>query len=559
MSLRLVVPLVVAACLHAEAFGAGRDGPPPRPPNEAVANHAIREGLASGQPEARRPILREHLRSLYEPQYSPLWTFDGRPTALTFRAIGILRGAPVHGLREEDYGVAALESSFWGLLTAPVVEAHATATFDLSLSLSLLRYLFDVHQGRVNPRELRFDFAVAPGEHDFVGLIRESASPGPHRDLAAEVEPRFPQYRRLMSALSRYRSLAGDPDLARDGAAGSPGLAVARKVTDGDAYSDQEHLVRLLRAFGDLPMAETLPEGDVYTGSLVAAVKHFQARHGIEPDGVLGRETFRQLNRPLEHRIRQIEWALERQRWLPHIPAGRFLIVNVPAFRLVAFESWERPRPSLEMNVVVGRAARTRTPFFAGAMRHLMFRPYWYPPRSIIENEILPTLQRNERYFEENQMELVSENDEAPVPAGAEELAAGTVRLRQRPGEHNALGLLKFVLPNSYDVYLHDTPAPALFARPRRDFSHGCIRVERPLELAEFVLADPAWSHAEIERATRGDRTLRVELKVAVPVLVFYTTTIVRADGTVEFYDDIYDEDAKLEKRLARQRAPDGP
>jgi murein L,D-transpeptidase YcbB/YkuD len=263
-------------------------------------------------------------------------------------------------------------------------------------------------------------------------------------------------------------------------------------------------------------------------------------------------------------RVRQIELALERLRWLPHLPPGRLLIVNVPAFRLVALLSPSDERPALQMRIVAGRAARTETPLFAADLRQVIFRPPWYPPPRIVGSEILPAIARDPGYLAHQRMDLVAPGgDGGPAfPPTAENLArlrAGRLALRQRPGPENALGLVKFAFPNDYRVYMHGTPAQGLFARERRDFSRGCIRVERPAELAAFALSQQTgWTPERIEAAMNGPRTLRVDVVPPVPVMVFYTTAIVRADGTVEFFDDVYGLDAVLEEALAA-RPPAGP
>jgi murein L,D-transpeptidase YcbB/YkuD len=264
-------------------------------------------------------------------------------------------------------------------------------------------------------------------------------------------------------------------------------------------------------------------------------------------------------------RTRQIVLALERLRWLPHPLPGPFLVANVPAYRLVAFRAATDEAPALQMAIVVGRAARTQTPLFADELSSVIFRPYWYPPPSIIRSEIVPAIARDPGYLAREHMDLVATtSDGSPALAVTSEtlsrLRSGRLALRQRPGPHNALGLVKFVFPNDYRVYMHDTPARSLFGRTRRDFSHGCIRVERPADLAAFLLGgQPGWTAERIAAAMAGDRTIRVSVSPTVPVFLFYTTAIVRADETVDFFDDVYGLDARLESELAARAGRDKP
>jgi murein L,D-transpeptidase YcbB/YkuD len=257
--------------------------------------------------------------------------------------------------------------------------------------------------------------------------------------------------------------------------------------------------------------------------------------------------------------LRKLELALERLRWLPHLTEGRFVVVNVPAFRLAAYQSPGDEQPALQMAVVVGRATETETPLFSEELRYLVFRPSWYPPPSIVQNEIVPALERDPGYLDRQRMELVSAEagDDSPAlprtSANLERLGAGQISLRQEPGPHSALGLLKFVFPNEHRVYMHDTPSTSAFNRARRDLSHGCIRVEDPAALAEWVLAGQrGWDRARIEAAMHGESSQRVDVASPIPVMIFYTTAVVRADGRIEFFDDIYELDAALEAQLSQ-------
>ena len=245
----------------------------------------------------------------------------------------------------------------------------------------------------------------------------------------------------------------------------------------------------------------------------------------------------------LSARVRQIELALERLRWLPHLEGERFIGINIPMFRLWAWDATRSAgKASFQTNVIVGRALNTRTPVFVEAMEHIIFRPYWNVPSSIVRNEILPAMSRQPDYLRRHNMEIVS----AP---------GAPIRIRQRPGDSNALGLIKFVFPNDDGVYLHGTPAPALFERARRDFSHGCVRAQDPVGLAEWVLADrPEWTRERILAAMHGEESLRVDLSRPIRVILFYLTAAVTPeDGIVHFVSDIYGHDARLDRMLRRR------
>jgi murein L,D-transpeptidase YcbB/YkuD len=314
-----------------------------------------------------------------------------------------------------------------------------------------------------------------------------------------------------------------------------------------------------LLATGDLP-AGTPPPADRYDTSLEAGVVSFQLRHGLEMDGVIGKATQAALAIPLTWRVRQIELALERLRWLPDLSAGRLIAVNIPMFQLWAWDQVPSSAPpTLSMHVIVGRALDTRTPVFAAELRHVIFRPYWNIPSSILRNEILPAVRRDPAYLTRHNMEIVAgASDDSPVLAPTAEhiasLGSRGVRLRQRPGPTNALGLVKFMFPNENDVYLHGTPSVQLFSRARRDFSHGCIRVADPAALAEWVLRDPtAWSRDAVAAAMNGAANHRVDLTDPIQVVIFYTTAVVQPeDGQVYFADDVYGHDRRLATALTR-------
>jgi murein L,D-transpeptidase YcbB/YkuD len=256
-------------------------------------------------------------------------------------------------------------------------------------------------------------------------------------------------------------------------------------------------------------------------------------------------------------KVRALTFTLERLRWLPREFWAPPLIVNVPAFRLYVFSgASDDERDLLAMDVVVGRAARTETPLFADTLTTVVFSPYWDVPRSILRNEILPSARRDPGYLARHHYEAVrGEADDSPVlgagPAALAALEAGTARLRQRPGPDNALRHIKFLFPNQYNVYLHDTPAQSVFARVRRDASHGCIRIANPVGLAQLLLADqPEWTDAKIAEAMARDRPLYVQVRQPRPVFILYATAMATQDGETRFYPDIYGHDDELARRL---------
>jgi murein L,D-transpeptidase YcbB/YkuD len=286
------------------------------------------------------------------------------------------------------------------------------------------------------------------------------------------------------------------------------------------------------------------------------AVKRFQRRHGLDPDGWLGRETLRELDTPLSYRVLQLELTLERWRWIPHTFPQPPVVVNIPEFRLRAFD--EHHRVALSMKVVVGQAFRHQTPVFAARMRCVVFRPYWNVPMSIQRSELIPKIERDRSYLNEHGYQIVDMKGNVVTEGSVtrsilQRLDSGKLRIRQKPGLENSLGLIKFAFPNEHDVYLHGTPATQLFSKARRDFSHGCIRVEDPVALAAWVLKrNPAWNLDRIRAAINGDHMIQVNLEQPIPVLILYGTAVIEENGEVHFFDDIYGDDKALARVLAK-------
>jgi murein L,D-transpeptidase YcbB/YkuD len=500
---------------------------------------ATLQKLVSGSPPA-------DLRAFYEPAaYDPAWVRGGRPTAQAYALIQAFRSAAAKGLNPDDY-----DASLWPA-RLDELGTHSSeavlARFDLALTLSAMRYVSDLHIGKVNPRLFHSGFDLVREQYDLPGFIRTRLTGAV--DVAAAlntIEPPFPGYWRTQTVLRRYLALAAED--------GMPKLAPVRSPIDpGSEYPDAAKLGRLLRLLGDLPADAVVTDGR-YQGDLVDAVKHFQSRHGLDADGRIGAQTFRHLNTPLSTRARQLALTLERYRWVPHQFAVQPIVVNIPEFRLRAFDA--SYRTELEMKVVVGRAYGHKTPVFASEMKSVVFRPYWEVPLGIQRNEIVPKVLRDRSYLARNGYEVLSparkDAGRAIDDSALTELRSGNLRIRQVPGPDNALGLVTFRFPNEYNVYMHGTPAAQLFAKSRRDFSHGCIRLEKPEALAALVLRDkPGWNSKRIAEAMYGAETITVTLDHPIPVLIVYATAVVQENGDVHFFDDIYGHDATLEKALA--------
>lgn len=507
----------------------------------------VQGGHAQLGPGSEERQLHDALVHFYEPYgYAPAWLNDGVPGEAARNAVDLLGNVAGQGLNPDDYKSSWLRRTL-GPADGGRLSPLELAQFDVTLSAAMLRLLRDLHYGRVDPREIGWQLDVAASRHyDPVTALRAAIA---KRVLGAAVQaaqPRLPVYTRLEAALATYRKLAREPDLQP--------IPEKRTVKPGERYSGVAPLARLLTALGDLPAGSAVTPGR-YDGKLVEAIRRFQTRHGLDVDGVMGKATFTELNRPLRERVRTIELALERLRWLPELAPGPVIAVNVPSFKLWAFSDPRQSAAELEMNVVVGRSVRTRTPIFMQDMKYVQFSPYWNVPYSILRKEIIPKLRRDPTYLERENMEFVAPDGTVTTEVSDATVSAartGELRLRQRPGPDNALGGIKFVLPNAMNIYLHGTPAQSLFGKARRDFSHGCIRVADPVGLAHFVLGnDETWSRSRIEALIESGDRQAVRLPQPIPVIIFYSTAVVDHTGRVLFPPDIYHFDPKLEAALA--------
>ncbi len=481
----------------------------------------------------------------------PLWFSSGRPTAQARAAVEVLALAADQGLDPRDYDTELINRRLAGASQGPPLDEPAQAALDGALTHALQGYLSDLQTGRVDPRRIHAHFDVPRASSPDAGAyLRTAVAQQRVAEALREAEPRVPMYAALRHVLARYRALAGHP------AWEVPLPPVpGRKVASGQAWAGLPLLARRLEALGDFPAGTAVP--DRMEGALVTALQSFQERHGLTPDGVLGQATLQQLGVPPAARVRQVELALERLRWTPLLQGPRMVVVNIPEFVLRAYEVHDgKVDVKVTMKVIVGKAMDTRTPLFDEDMRFVEFSPYWNVPPSIARHETVPRLRRDPAYFGQQGFEFVAPGGEVVTtlsPAHLDAVLRGEWRIRQRPGERNALGGIKFVFPNRDNIYLHHTPAPTLFARDRRDFSHGCIRVEDPMALARFVLqGEPGWTENRIRAAMDKGESNVLRLSQPLPVLIAYSTVIAKG-GRVFFYPDLYGHDRVLDRALQRR------
>ena len=552
-STRVAVVFTILAALHTAASA--------QEPAEDTLKRIIEEGNPAYLDWSTALADRELIGRLYAANgYRLLWSDGEKPSPEALVLLQELRHASERGLDPEDYPGNRLAYLLVDLIDSVHPGVEQWALFDASLSLAALSFLSDLHYGRIDPASVGHNLTVDRIRLDLPTTLAHLATAVNVNVALDSLEPQFTHYALLKRELARYRELA-----AQEGLNDLPPLP-AKSLRTGDNYAGTPQLERLLTVLGDLrggqPPGGPPAAAQTLTPPLVDALKHFQYRHGEKPDGVLGAATLAELAKPLSLRARQIELTMERWRWLPSELVSAPIIVNIPQFRLFAFESTADSEAHIrQMDVIVGKAFEaTQTPVFTADMTYLVLRPYWEVPYSIALKEIVPAARRDPSYIDKHQMEIVrGAGDSASIlPNTAENVelvAKGALRVRQKPGPNNSLGLVKFMFPNPYNVYLHSTPAQALFAESRRDFSHGCVRVSDPVGLAQYVLRDsPEWTHEKILAAMNGTSTVTVNLKNRIRIFIVYGTALVTENGDALFFDDIYGHDQRLEAALNSRR-----
>jgi L,D-transpeptidase YcbB len=460
--------------------------------------------------------------------YQPGWVSDSGPLPAAGAVLRVIEAASTDGLDPDDYPLGRIRALMKGG-SAP----DTLAILDLLLSRTLLAYSTDLARGRIDPAAADSSWTAATRPVDLVAVLETAldSSGGPAQALQA-LAPQPPPYADLRRALGRYRDIAAhggwpvvpaDAAILRGGQGARVAILRARLAREADLASGD----------GD--------SGNVYDTAAEHAVRRFQARHGLDADGIVSGATLAALNVPVEARVRQIALNMERWRWMPRALGERYVMVNSAAFTLEIVDSG---RPVMTMPAIVGRRDWP-TPIVSGEITGLIFSPVWNIPRTIAREEVLPLAERDPTYLERHRITV------------SEDSGTFDFEVKQAPGGDNPLGGVKVVFGSRFNVCIHDTPARSLFRERVRPFSHGCIRVERAADLAAYLLRDSVRWTADSVRVRMADSTQQVvRFRSPIPVHLSYWTAWVDDDGTVEFRNDIYDWDAKLAVILRSRRAP---
>ncbi|SNB61688.1 Murein L,D-transpeptidase YcbB/YkuD [Arboricoccus pini] len=509
------------------------------------------DGLAAGLQASLQPLVAvdapahndmQSMAMVYAARdWQPIWTGSADALARGQLVVERLAAADREGLDPEDYGVSQIAALAAKADMASLVERETL------ISAALIRYARDVHTGRLRSTMNGFDIPLSTLPFEAGGFLTAASTVPDLASLLDALPPALPAYARLRTLLASLSAKSGEhwtpvPNVGKvaPGAVSAMIPALRQRLTQSGDFK------------GELA-------GSTYDPPLVEAMKHFQARHGLNNDGVIGAQTYAALGDGTGSRLREIKVNMERLRHFDPDPSGPYFVVNIPDYRLQLItpdEATGKPVVAYEQHVVVG-TAKDQTPTFSADMSYIEFNPNWHVPKSIAIKEMLPKIRADPGYLERNSYLLLSGGQPVnPWLVDWSQVNAQNFpyRVRQTPGGQNALGQMKFMFPNSYNVYIHDTPSKALFARQRRSFSHGCIRLMKPMELADLLLQPQGWSDAMIHSVLDAGRTRVVTLKQAIPVHIIYLTAWVDENGKPQFREDLYDRDEVLATRLEARR-----
>jgi L,D-transpeptidase YcbB len=551
---RLIALLTAATCLTSctrfRSGGSARDAQAQAAVRQIVESATRQDYVTRDRDGARVWKL---VRGFYQHRgFAPAWIDDGSPRPQMDALIRAIHTAGREGLDPELYSASLLDqrkqASSRGFLTKKGFNPQEATAMDVWLTWLYMKFASDLADGVSDLAHADPAWKIQAKTFDPLAHLERALRDNRVAESLFELTPTNPDYRALQRALEDYRAMADR--------GGWPTVPANIRLKPGQWSPVAGTLARRLAASGDY--SGNTPAGGAsiqYDRDLQEAVRRFQRRHGLADDGAVGAALAAEMNVPVEARIRQIELNMERWRWLPRELGDPHILVNIPEMRLDVSEHGATP---VTMRVVVGKPD-TQTPIFNDKMTYLVFSPVWNVPDDIAEKETLPAVLSDPGFLSRMNMEIVDASGNHVEPASIDLSSPERYRFRQRPGGSNALGLVKFMFPNQFNVYLHDTPTDSLFARASRSFSHGCVRLEQPEKLAEYVLGDqPEWTSERISEAMHAGEEKIVKLKKAIPVYLGYWTARVTPDRQVQFRKDVYgidaNQSAKLTERLKRMK-----
>lgn len=522
--------------------------------SDRAISASLKEQLDQGVRLFRRPTvdiddIQPLARAFYRSRkFVPAWVTSRGATEDAKQLMEVVAATPDHGLDPATYGWDSLQAAVKDVeagLMEPASDAGRLAALDLRMTRTFLALAAHLALGQVNPKQIPADWHVERAAVDLVAILNKAL--GGHRVREALLEDLAPdddRYRRLRGALKRYREIAAN--------GGWPAVPPGAAMKRGQRGDRVKALQARLAVSGDLAGVGS----GAFDPATEAAVRRFQQRHGLTPSGVVAAAEIATLNVPVERRIHQIELNLERSRWRRKPIEGRYVMVNIPDFSLQVID---KKQPVLAMRVVVGKQY-TKTPIFSDEITYLVLNPSWNITQNIAANEMLPLVQENGEYLQQHSIRVFDgsgndarEVDPSDVNWGSLSSDEFKYSLRQDPGPQNPLGRVKFMCPNQFDIYLHDTSAEHLFNAQERDFSHGCVRVEKPLELADYLLHGRSdGDHGEILQALESSRDSSVKLPNPIAVHIVYWTAWVDEQNEAHFRDDVYELDRVLDRALGR-------
>ncbi|MFZ0391661.1 MAG: L,D-transpeptidase family protein [Calditrichia bacterium] len=486
-------------------------------------------------------------------KYQPAWVEASEWRPQSDSLLLAIRDSEKLGYRMDDYDFTEIERLRQQAYSGTMDSSAAAPMVDLDLRMTTAYFTYASHlyHGRVDATQIDTTWFIHPEHRGLAIRLAFALDDNRVKNALFDLMPDDYQFKMLSSYLREYQATAE--------AGGFPLIISDKVIEKGDTSEAVKQLRQRLYLSGDISGLQLmLADSNVYNEQVESALQNFQQRHGLTADGKVGPSTLEMLNKPVEHWIQIIEINLERLRQIPKVDSGKYIEVNIPDYSLTVYKD---NKIALKMPVIIGRAYDTNTPVFFDSLEYIVFSPTWTVPLKIAREEFLPKLKKDSTYISRNHYRIYDNWDPDAEPLQATKINWKEVepsdfnyRIVQQPGEFNALGSIKFIFPNNLSIYLHDTPADYLFKRDERDFSHGCIRVEKPVKLAEYLLADNSkWNPEKIREYMHKDEPVNVHLPEKIPVHIIYQTAWVNENGILNFREDIYGHDKKQIEALEQK------